>query len=224
MRFVIFISFLLCGCLGINTTRPLSKEVRYNFYNRFEGNNTGIANKINIAGYYRYWPNDELGRPEKINHTNDTVFSDMIFYEDGTFIWNLWPGQGFSNYEDQFKSVINKGKDDLFYKSHWWGIYSISNDTIKTQYLMHAARFTPWFTGENWYLIKNSRTLQLIFFGDIDKTADKNASRRNDYVKRASLAKFIPLDHIPPPLGWLKKEKFFWKNSEDWEQYMKSMD
>ncbi len=111
----------------------------------------------------------------------------------------------------------------FFYKSYKWGVYSILNDTIKTQYLMHAARMTPWYGGQKWFLIKNDQTLQLIFSGDINNMDGKAIERGIGYVNRASLANFIPLKNIPPPSGWLKKEKFFWRNNEDWKQYMKSM-
>lgn len=224
MRFVILISFILSGCLGINYTRPLTKEVKYNFTNRFEGKNTGIANQVNLKGYYRYWLNDEFGRPEKIHNTNDTAFIDLVFYEDGTFIWNLWPGQGFNNYEDFFKSVINKGKTDLFYKSYYWGIYSMSNDTIKAQYLMHASPGTPWYTGESWYKIVNSKSLRVIYDVNFDKNTSKDPNKSIDHIKRATPINFMPQYNIPPPLAWLKRESFFWSNKQNWEQYIKSTD
>lgn len=166
-----------------------------------------------------------FGNPKKIQPAGDTAFTDMIIYEDGTFVWNIWYGEGYTNYSDYFKSVINKGKNDIFYKAHSWGIYSISNDTIKAQHLRHASPGTPWYTGEEWFLVKNRTTLQVIYFGDFDKGSDKAAAPRYpDYVKRATPVNFIPLNNIPPPLSWIKKESFFWNNKGDWEQYMKSID
>ena len=223
MRYFILISIFVSGCLGIKTTRKLTKEIRQNFTNRFEGKNTGVTRKLIINGYYRYWLKDQHGSYEKIGNTNDTAFVDIIFYEDGTFIWNVNLRPGLNNYNDYFKSIINNGEKDLFYKSDAWGIYSISSDTIKAQFLRHAARFTPWYTGEEWYLIKDSQTLQVIFFGDIQKT-ENNTARNNDYIGRTSLANFKPLNNIPPPLGWLKKESFFWRNKNDWKKYMESLD
>src|SRR5437868_8434636 len=88
----------------------------------------------------------------------------MLFYEDGTFIRNVWLPPKNANYEDYFSSVISKGREDIFYKSYDWGVYTMRGDTIIAQYLMHAANFTPWYTGEDWYLIKGRDSLQLILF------------------------------------------------------------
>jgi hypothetical protein len=222
MRFGILISFVFWGCIGCNNTRSLSKEVKTGFTNRFEGHNTGLSKKINITGIYRYWDKDELGRPEKNHNTNDTSFVDMIFYEDGTFGWGLWIPSEFNNYEQYFRTVISKGKKADLYIGHYWGIYSIVGDTIKAQYLMHASPGTPWYTGESWFLIKDPTTLQLIYFNDFDKGNDGNPNRYPNYVQRASLVKFMPLKNIPPPLGWIKNENFFWRNEQDRLQYLKS--
>jgi hypothetical protein len=223
IRLGILISFVFCGCIGLNYTRSLSKEVKTGFTNRFEGHNTGLSKKINITGIYRYWNKDELGRPEVIHNTNDTAFVDMIFYEDGTFDWNLWIPSGCKNYKQYFSSVICKGKKALFYISHYWGIYSIAGDTIKTQYLMHASPGTPWYTGESWFLIKDPTTLQVIYLNDFDKGNNGNLNRHGNYMQQASLVKFIPQEHIPPPLSWIKNESFFWRNEQDRQQYLKSI-
>jgi hypothetical protein len=223
MRIGILISFVFWVCIGCNNTRSLSKEVKTGFTNRFEGHNTGLSKKINITGIYRYWDKDELGRPEKNRNTNDTSFVDMIFYDDGTFAWNLWLPTEFNNYEQYFSSVISKGKKDDLYIGHYWGIYSIAGDTIKAQYLMNASPGTPWYTGESWFLIKDPTTLQLIYFNDFDKGNDGNPNRYPNYVQRASLVKFMSLKNIPPPLGWIKNESFFWRNEQDRQRYLESL-
>jgi len=214
MRFGILLCFVLCGCF--THTRSLTKEVKTNFTNRLEGGNTGLSKKININGIYRYWHNNDIGIPEKIYNTKDTFFLDMIFYDDGTFIWNLWPDHKFTNYEQYFRSVISKGKKDLFYEADWWGVYSMAGDTIKTQYIMHASPWTPWYTGQNWFVIKGPSTLQLIYQGEIE---DKEPILLDPYVQRTSLAHFIPQKEIPPSYGWIKDERFFWRYEIDWQQY-----
>jgi hypothetical protein len=224
MRNVVLIVFMLIACVSCNNSKSLSKEIENNFTNRLEGHTIALSNKINTGGIYRYWRKDESGRPQKIPNTNDTAYIDMIFYGDGTFAWNIYPLSGYKNYEEYFKAVISKGPDHLFYKSHYWGIYSISNDTIKAQYLMHASPGTPWYTGESWYLIKSPTTLQLILFTDIEKRKEKNTPGYTNYPDRASLVEFKPVSPIPPPYGWIKKEKFFWRNEQDREKFMKEIE
>lgn len=224
MRYSLLIWIFLSGCIGMNSTRRLTKDVKQNFTYRFEGKNTGLSAKININGYYRYWFTDEFGTYKKIHGATDTLFLDILFYEDGTFVRNFWPSAGYTNYEDYFASVINKGSKDIFYRNHWWGIYTVSSDTIKTQYLMEAARLTPWYSGEEWYLIKGRNSVQFIFFKLDIKQVDEEMKLKNDaYVKSATLATFHPVVNVPPPYSWMKRNKFFWRNEVDWNLYMKSI-
>lgn len=220
--YCLLVYFFASGCVGINTTRRLTTDIKQNFTNRLEGGSTGLSNKIEINGYYRFWFKDEWGRYKTIPDTRDTSFVDMIFYEDGTFLYNMFVGSNFSNYNDYFRYVTSKGKNDIFYKSDSWGVYSISGDTIKTQFLMHAAHFTPWYTGERWFLIKDRRTLQLIFAGYLVNQTRDDAEKLREYVRNSSAVMFYPLDIIPPPYAWLKNEKFFWRHEADWENYKKA--
>jgi hypothetical protein len=206
----------LPSCLGLKSSRKLTKVLKQNFTNRFEGRNTGLSDKINIHGYYRY------SFPDKVYYTTDTFFQNVMFYEDGTFIINLGVS-GYKNDQDYFTSVIKKGKEDVFYSGGSdWGVYSISEDTIKAQYVWYPYKFTPWYTGEVWYLIKDKNSIQLILFkSDINQPVAEAKLRHDSYVKSATVATFHPLNHIPPPYGWLKKEKFFWRSEDDWNRYMK---
>lgn len=220
MRYSVLLCLLLCGCLGINTTRKLTKKVKTAFAYKLEGGVTSLSSRIDINGYYRYWHRNEWGGYKSISGSKDTSFVDMIFYEDGTFLYNVSVINPFSNYNDYFKEVLRKGQSDLFFKSNWWGVYSLSGDTIKTQFLRHAANFTPWWGGERWFLIKDKNTLQLIFSGFLFNETEEDKQRGNAYVKTASDAIFYPLKVIPPPYAWFKENKFFWRNEEDWKKYM----
>lgn len=221
----LIIFFFITGCLGINTTRKLNADIKQQFINRLEGNSagTGLSKIIELNGVYRYWSRDERGRVQTGLTLKDTFFMDILFYDDGSFVRNISVKDSFNSYNDYFAAIRQKGKDALFYKSNWWGVYALSGDTIKAQYLMHAPKATPWYTGEEWYLIKDRNTLQLIFAGDLGLLNGKPDPKRMRAVEKVSPVRFYPVNETPPSYGWLKKEKFFWRNEQDWELYMSAI-
>lgn len=223
MRYWMVICLSFCGCLGINTTRKLTNEVKTAFTNRLEGNVTSLPGRIDINGYYRYWNRNEWGGYKSISGSKDTSFVDIIFYEDGTFLYNVFVRNGFSNYNDYFREVSKRGRSDLFFRSYWWGVYSLSGDTIKTQFLFHAANFTPWWGGQSWFLIKNKKTLQLILSDLLFDVTERSRELGEIEVKTASDVTFHPLEVIPPPYAWFKENKFFWRNEADWKNYVESV-
>ena len=224
MRYFILISIFVSGCLGMKMTRKLTNEIKQNFTNRFEGRNTGLSAKININGYYHCLFKDELGRYKTTTLSGivDTSFQNVIFYEDGTFVTNVGLRQGYNNYEDYFNSIIKNGRRDFFYTTASdWGIYSVLEDTIRAQYIFYKSTFTPLYTGEEWFVIKDRNSIQLTFFkSDINQTIQDARLKNDKYVQSATVASFHPVINIPPPHGWLKKESFFWRNKDDWKKYM----
>ncbi|MCC6286444.1 MAG: hypothetical protein IT249_01035 [Chitinophagaceae bacterium] len=190
------------------------------FTNKLEGGVTSLSDRIDINGYYRYWNRNEWGGYESIASSKDTAYIDMIFFDDGTFLYNTFVGENFSTYNEYFESISKKGKTDIFYKGDWWGIYSMEGDTIKTQFLRHAANFTPWWGGERWFLKKNQHTLQVIFAGFLFDETEEDKQKGKVYVKTASDVIFHPLEVIPPSYAWFKENKFFWRSERDWRNYM----
>ncbi|GEM_PF-2789817 len=215
----ILLLILLSGCLGINTTRKLTRDVKDHFTNRLEGVSTSLSDKVDLKGYYRYWVNEEAAGNAELSADGDTLFRDIIFYEDGSCITNLLIKYPFLTYDDYFTDVIAKGKKDLFYKRNW-AIYSLSGDTIKVQILKHAANFTPWYNWEEWFLIKDRNTLQVIYLEDPGNTNQQYQQKLKTKVKRSSPAKFYPLTVVPPPYAWFKTNSFFWRNEDDWRTYL----
>ncbi|WP_207625834.1 hypothetical protein, partial [Niastella populi] len=51
--YCLLVYFFASGCVGINTTRRLTTDIKQNFTNRLEGRSTGLFNKIEINGCYR---------------------------------------------------------------------------------------------------------------------------------------------------------------------------
>lgn len=223
-RYLILLCLFASGCLGMNTTRKLTSDIQQGFTNRFDHHRTvNLSDKIDIKGFYRYWFRDRVGQYQTTQNKIDTAFMDVLFYDDGTFLRNVWLPKEYSNYDDYFGSVISRGKKDDFYESYWWGIYSVSGDTIKAEYIMHASKLTPWYSGEDWYLIKGKNLLQLILSKtDVGQSVTAAQQTNGSHVKSATPAIFNPLKQIPAPYAWIKNEKFFWQDERDWDQYMKS--
>jgi hypothetical protein len=196
---------LLSGCLGINTTRKLEKRTKKVFTNRLEGKTTGLASHLDLHGYF--------GATQTGRSDSDTMYFNLLLYEDGTSNYDFQKSPDFNTYDDYFTSIIEKGKTDLFYKGLGWGVYRLSGDTIKIQEVSHAANLTARFTAERWFVIEDNHTLRLIAQARLGDTLKLPPAERTAY-------KFYPLSVIPPAIPWLKKEKFFWRNESDWEQYM----
>ena len=220
MRYIVLFCFLIIGCLGANTTRKLTKKVKQGFTNKLEGRSTGLARNLDIGGYYRYWHKSGDGRYVNAANSKDTFFVDIIFFDDGTFLYNPLISQEFKNYNSFFTSLSEAGKSSMFYKNNSWGIYKVVADTIKTQVLMHASNFTPWWGGERCYLIKDRKTIQIVFSGGLINETERSRQLGSEYVRNASLATFHPLEVIPLPYAWFKENKFFWRKESDWKKYV----
>ncbi|MCC6286370.1 MAG: hypothetical protein IT249_00655 [Chitinophagaceae bacterium] len=190
------------------------------FTNKLEGGVTSLPDRIDINGYYRYWNRSEWGGYKSIPGSKDTLFVDVMFYPDGTFIYNLYKQNGYLSYNDYFSEIIRKGRSDWFYFSHGWGVYSVVADTIKAQFLLHAAHFSPWWGGQEWFLIKDRSTLQLIFSDGLFDVTERSRELGEIDVKTASDVIFHPLEVIPPSYAWFKENKFFWRSERDWRNYM----
>lgn len=204
---LIIIVILMAGCV----TKRLSKEVRVNFTNCINGKNTNIRSLIDIDGYYLM---NQLGRyywgPE--NNYKDTLAINIIFYEDGTLIDNFFSRFGYpKDIPGYLKKVVQNGYKDEFYYGFYWGVYRIEGDTIKAQYINHASGLAPWDACEEWFKVINRKTIVSIYTKRIGKSmTEVEVADYEKIISGNTPAKFVPLDVIPPPNCWLKKEKWIW--------------
>src|SRR5687768_7238695 len=121
---IVVFALLLCGCLS---TRKVEKKTKALFTNRLEGKNTNLGSKLDLNGYFRAW---DIHRYDgSLLPPGDTLFLDLILYEDGTSIYNFFKHSDFETFDDYFTSIVRKGKKDWFYKNHGWGVYQLSGDT-----------------------------------------------------------------------------------------------
>jgi len=213
---ILFAMLFLWGCAN----KPISKEIKAEFTNRFEGKNSRIREKLNIDGYYQYWRKEFIEVNPKTNN-RDTFFYNLIFYEDGTYLYNFSSSSKDLNIDEYLKQVTKNGKGDPFYISFYWGIYRIAHDTIITQSINNSsgARFNPWDAGETWFRIIDRNTLQRLYDKDFRKMSPDDILEREKAIANSSFAIYHPAI-IPPPYAWLKKEKWLWANEDDWKKYM----
>ena len=143
----IFIILIIFGC----AKKPVSKAVRNDFTNCIGNKNTNIRSLIDIDGYYLMY---ELGRYYFgfENNYKDTLDINIIFYEDGTLIYNFFSRYGYpKDIPGYLKKVVQNGYQDEFYYGFYWGVYRIDGDTIKAQYINHTRGLAPWDASEKWF-------------------------------------------------------------------------
>lgn len=210
---------LVAGCLP----RPVSVSVKKTLSNKYDSKGTGLKNKLNIEGYFQFWRTDMVAySPE--TKTQDSSFFFLLFYEDGSFLFSSFLKSEMSKRpETFFNEVIQKGKEHPFYFTANWGIYRLMGDSIIAECLENATRSLnhPWNPGEYRFRIVDRNTLQLINSRNFNDQSAETRQETEKFLRSASLITFIP-SQIPPSYTWIKKDKFFWRNEDDWKEYMKS--
>ena len=133
--------------------------------------------------------------------------SVFLFYKDGTFATTFLEGTIESLMKEKpiiLNSTVSKwGKRS----QHWgqqYGLYKIDRDTI---YVTIYGRYEGHY----------ARNILLCNF------ESPNLNPQEAHISQMHIKyKFIPADSIPvPDNDHLKKEKWFWENESDWENYMK---
>ncbi|MDR2083369.1 MAG: hypothetical protein LBP67_00005, partial [Bacteroidales bacterium] len=114
---------------------------------------------------------------------------------------------------------------NYFYEEHEWGRYIICNDTLKMQWIQRPMNLNdyPWISFEIWYKIIDKNTLERIYTRPIFKQQSDIDTYYNytQLTFKYEPAKFIATSVLPSSDGWIKKQKWFWKNESDWKEYMK---
>ncbi|WP_217794197.1 hypothetical protein [Pinibacter aurantiacus] len=95
-----------------------------------------------------------------------------------------------------------------------WGTYSMSGDTIKARYTGHGTFMVPYGPFEMHFLIRDKEHFEVIY--DKEICYPEGSSQPVHFV-----ATYTPSDKLPRYQDcWLLKEKWFWKNENDWKMFM----
>lgn len=104
-----------------------------------------------------------------------------------------------------------------------WGKYIIDGNIIKGQYILPPGAQT-WINTEIWFKIIDSQTIEELYFKYKEKITDQEVKECQEKGIKSGYtsAKFFPLDSLPnPDKSWLKNQKWFWCNEEDYNEFMK---
>ena len=197
--------------LTLSACRPC-KEVRDGFQYPeycYDGSYNGIDTLITINGYYEmkkpysyYGYKDKSYQIDSSISIKDTACNFSIFFSDGFFIHTI----------------------DTDFNNGPWGKYIIEGDVIKGQYIGPPGDMS-WTNTEIWFQIIDNQTIEMLYFKYRNKITDHEVTEYNEKgIKSGYMpAKFIPLNTLPnPDENWLKKQKWFWCNEEDYNEYKKS--
>lgn len=189
----------------------IPRLIRQKVTNRYSRQETNIRSMLEIDGYY-----SELKKTTQPGTSNNTI----IFYEDGTFLYNisinnLRHSSNMSLYLDEISNSINKNP---FHSSGDWGVYKTKNDTLVLQYIHKKRSLNDnWFGFELWYKIVDRNSIVLI--SSMTKPLHqelKQGKNHETYLKKINKdeyvlpATFISHKNLPLPDSWLKKEDWIW--------------
>lgn len=185
----------------------------------YDGNKTRIDSLINSRGFYtitRTFDSYMIGNVKE--HIAKSSYSNLMFFDDGTFVtgfYNTTEKERFDRISEMFKKMKEDStgvEANSFYNSFEWGLYRISGDTIKVQYINHPGPPPNWNAVEKWYKVIDRSTLCEVFSKQI---YSKTEVERQDYEKHRlargqSTAKFVPVEVMPKSSCWLKNEDWFY--------------
>ena len=195
--YVVILSICLLSCRGLRYTREN--------LGCFTGEKTDITSLININGYFVTKFSVTSGSPPKQRYSS----AYTMFFENGMFLGNFSP------------SSMN---EPWFYRAFNWGHFTISGDTIKTRWTSRPPRVAGTFLAfEVWYVVIDKNTIQPIFSKPLFRTTPQEMARflENHAHRERPVARFVPADNLPnPDNAWLKQQRWFWCNKDDWREFM----
>ncbi|MBS1775105.1 MAG: hypothetical protein JSS64_02360 [Bacteroidetes bacterium] len=213
---LLLILFLLTGMPFYCNSKKVPKYIRDRFTNCYNGKNTNIKTLIEINGHYTLKELYRVCSGVGVNMIcKDTVQHHIVFYEDGTFIYNYWDLTTLENVASEDKLfeewANNRIRDSkMYYVTFFWGIYRIERDTITTQYIFNPSLLSPWDAWEDKYVVLDRETIVMIPSATQPLYRTTKAERKEmavEMAKRKFLpAKFKQSNNLPPPDSWLKKE------------------
>ncbi len=213
MKIVLAILTLLIGfisCSNVWQGKKVPDTILNNFNKCYDGRNTGIERILNIDGYYK---SKTLYKGVRYDSQKNPIYydvsTDIIFYKDGIFGYNFNIPED-TNYQPA---------------SVYQGLYTFSSDTIKTQYLNKPSYMAPWEAWEVWYLVVSRSEIKEIRKFPIHEMSKSDWINFYDYGvdKMHDSYIFTSNSKIYNSESWLKKEKWFWCNEKDYQNFLDSL-
>ena len=226
----------------IITSCGVPSYVRQNFTHCYNGMDTEIESLIDIHGYYV-----SLDSSYMTHSPHNPFVNNIMFFKDGMFLYNFWGSepvghpfmwsvnQKIIDIPQYFQKIImdtipaeRYGFRESFSASFYWGIYKISGDTIVAQYINNPSPPKSWIAFEIYFKVMDRNTIvpighvplaeKVFFEGNTNKMQQYSEEKQ-----QRKTARFVYVDNIPNSYSWLKKEKWFRCNEEDWKGYMENL-
>ncbi len=215
---------VLLLCFTCAHSQKVPKSTKQQFTNCYTGK-SAASSKFLISGFYREIHLSKYGQGEtgKDRIESDSFTMDMIFYEDGTVLYNLVThstkmqnsSNPFITTQQQVIEYLSKANQEpekyKYYLQPHWGIYRIANDTLIIQYIHRKASLNDsWYAWELKYKILDNTTI--VYLPNQTKALHKHNEQDIETFAKAQRARkflpahLIPCSAIPPPDCWLKKE------------------
>lgn len=224
---ILFFSLFSCKPY-LEMPSNLQKELFISYNGKNQNNH---ENLFDIKGYYTFYKfgSFSIGPPNTKHYKQlDSVQYNMFFFPDGVFAYCFYVNGQFSdNVKLYFDSVYDtkKATPNDYWASFNWGMYKLTGDTIITWSTNRATLNSGWDIREQWFKIIDRQTLKSIYARPIglDYLSQEDLEKYWYNRDRYSEARFTPLEKMPSSDNWLKREKWFWCNEEDWKNYMDSV-
>ena len=222
MKTLIFFILLIISSSCCSLANKAPGHIKKGFTYKYEEKVAVADSLINMNGYFQL-PIVET------RYNNDTTYCNVMFFPNGLMIYHFYivNAKHKENIAEYFKEVIRKdslGLTSFFYEYSNWGCYHIRNDTIKAQYVYRSrgGLNDHWDAYEVWFKVIDRNTLLQIYNYPIYGISKSDL--QNFFIiqkRKISLpAKFIQTEVQPSSDGWIKREKWFWRDEQDWKAYM----
>ena len=181
----------------------------------YNGDYTGLDTLIEMRGYYKFEQRftRNVGFPSV--PVPDTLTFTALFMNDGIFIYNFNP---------KYYESTSKTRFGFYNRRTKWGRYYTSGDTIKAQFVESPGGMS-WEQGQFWFQIINHITIRELNFQYREPITQHDILmyQQSEKSKNTSLGHFTKYDLLPDSdQSWLKKQKWFWCNKEDYLIWQKN--
>lgn len=223
---VVLILLFITGCYSIIARKEFKDKLK-TCYSGEQSLNVNV--QIDLDGYYLMYERGDFsfGPPNTPYHyTYDSLPINIFFFKDGIFLYNfLLLDESPQSIQNYFNNIYDTTLDTIehFKSASWCGSYNIYNDTLKAQFFFIGGFNAGWFGRELWYKIVDSQTIKSIYAYPIPADVSEEQLQQYWYNNdRYSPGHLVPLQKLPSSDCWLKKEKWFWCDENQWRAYMES--
>jgi hypothetical protein len=237
------INLLLCIVLinGCATLQKTPSYVKQHIDFCFTGKKNSMKDLFKISGYYRSAVPYKRPLSAKTSQVYqwDTTYNYLIFFNNGLVVSRFYDYKRRNytlNHNLDIQSLLtaitnNKDAELIHEYNQWfdWGFYVVEGQIIRATLIRRSKPILinqAWSMEEKKYQIISTNILReieskKIIYDSESPQLTRTLTKGNLDLKTFSLIKFD--EQVSSYNCWLKKEKWFWCNEEDYKAYMKSL-